>query len=264
MYNAGLFDLSNKVVAISGASGYLGTIITSYIASKGASLAVFDIPNAKDKLDQLSKAVYDEFGINTKNYTVNITNENEVKALANDIFTDFGHIDGLVNIAGINRHGSLFEHTYDDFMNLLSVNVAGTFNCCKNFAKYMAKQKNGSIINISSMNGTVSSLPPKSMIAYDTSKAAIIHMTHTMAGELGCYNIRCNTVSPGILEKGMSHIKGFQPAEETYLKKVIDMTPIKRNIKPDELAGAIIYLLSDASSATTGIDIKIDGGYGVW
>ena len=177
---------------------------------------------------------------------------------------DFGQIDGLINVAGINRHGTIFEHSYDDFMNVFSVNVAGTFICCKSFAKYMCEAKKGSIVTIASMNGTVSSLPPKSMVAYDSSKAAIIHMTHTLAGELGSYNVRCNTVSPGIMEKGMSHIKGFQPASDEYVEKTIDMTPMKRHVKADELVGAIVYLLSDAASATTGIDIKIDCGYGVW
>lgn len=264
MYVNNLFDLSEKVIAISGASGYLGSTIAKNIASLKANLALFDIPQAKDALEKLEDQIRTEFGINVKSYVANNTKEDEVNELSKQIMIDFGQIDGLINVAGINRHGTIFEHSYDDFMNVFSVNVAGTFICCKSFAKYMCEAKKGSIVTIASMNGTVSSLPPKSMVAYDSSKAAIIHMTHTLAGELGSYNVRCNTVSPGIMEKGMSHIKGFQPASDEYVEKTIDMTPMKRHVKTDELVGAIVYLLSDAASATTGIDIKIDCGYGVW
>ena len=254
-----IFSLENKVIAISGANGYLGNNISHFLLSQGAILAAFDsLPIAK----KAKNSSDDNQPI--KHFVANVTNETEIANLAEEIFNTYGHIDGLINCAGINQNGSMFDYSFADFTEILNVNVAGTFICCKHFAKYMKKQLSGSIINLSSLGGYVINLPPHFKSAYNTSKGAILHMTRAFACELAPANIRCNSISPGIMEQSMSRIKNLSPASENYKQKIIDLTPMHRRVKANELYGAIAYLLSESSTATTGIDILIDCGYHLW
>lgn len=259
-----LFGLSNKVVAVSGAGGYLGSCIATSIAAVGANLALFDIEKSKERVEELAQKLASEYGITAKAYAANIADEDEIAELAKTVVQTFGKIDGLVNCAGINHHASIEGYSADDFNRMLSINVTGTFICCKHFGAYMCEHKSGSIVNIGSMSGHIVNMVPKVMVAYNTTKAAILHMTRAIAAEWGEYNVRCNSVSPGIMEHGMSNIKGFNPAETEYLEKMDDLTPMHRKIKAEELVGAIIYFLSDSSSGTTGEDILVDGGYHIW
>lgn len=159
----------------------------------------------------------------------------------------------------------LKDYTGKDYERLMNINVAGTFLCCKYFGKYMVDQKQGSIVNIASFTGTIVNKPPFNMSGYCTSKAGLLHLTRSVASEYGEYNVRVNSVSPVFLEKGMSNVKNFIKLNDPRVfENSMNNTPMHRVGKPSELIGAVIYLLSAASTYTTGIDIVIDGGYHVW
>ena len=151
------------------------------------------------------------------------------------------------------------------YARLMNINIVGTFLCCKYFGQYMVKQKQGSIVNIASFTGTIVNKPPFNMSGYCTSKGGVLHLTRSVASEYGEYNVRVNSVSSGFLEKGMSNVKNFIKLNDPRVfENSMNNTPMHRVGKPTELIGAALYLLSDASTYTTGIDIMIDGGYHVW
>lgn len=252
-----IFSLKNKVIAISGANGYLGHNISQFLLSQGAFLARFDTMSENSQIPDVHSP-------NMHNFIVDVTNEEEISTLAAKVFNTFGRLDGLINCAGINKNNSMFEYTFSDFTAILKVNVAGSFICCKHFGAYMKEQHFGSIINLASLGGYVASFPPNFKSAYNTSKGAILHMTRALAAELAPYGIRCNSISPGIMEQSMSNIKNLSSSNINSKQKIIELTPMQRRVKAKELFGAVAYLLSDSSSATTGIDILIDCGYHLW
>ena len=224
-----------------------------------------EVPQGKAKLDENAAALMQEYGVTCKTYTVEIEKEEQVKAAADQIEKDFGKIDGLLNVAGINYYGTVDEYTEDDYQRLFAVNVAGTFACCKYFGRKMRDRKQGSIVNIASVSGTIANRAPGPVSAYCTTKAALIHMSRAIAAEFGADNVRVNTLSPGWMEVRMTYTGGNRSVDPEFNKSImVDGTPMNRYAKADELVGGAIYLLSDASSFTTGIDLLIDGGFHCW
>lgn len=157
------------------------------------------------------------------------------------------------------------EYREADYNRLFSVNVAGTFGCCKHFGRKMRDRKQGSIVNIASVSGTICNRAPGPVSGYCASKAALIHMTRAISAEFGQDNVQVNSISPGWMETRMSFAGGNRPSDPTFNRQImVEGTPMKRYCKADELVGAAIYLLSDASTFTNGTDLIIDGGYHVW
>lgn len=262
---AKLFSLEGKTIAATGATGYLCQNFLEACAQSKANLAAIDMPGTEKNLEALSQHLQSQYGVSVKTYTANIVDEDEVQKTAGIIQKDFGNIDGLINSAGINIHGKLSDYTEEDYTKLMKVNVSGTFVMCKHFGEIMCNQGHGSIVNIASFGGTIINKPPRTMSGYCTSKAAVLHLTRAVAAEYGAYNVRCNSVSPGFLEHGMSNVKNFVKLTDPAIQAdTLKNTPMHRVGAPHELAGAVLYLLSDASSFTTGIDMIIDGGYQLW
>jgi gluconate 5-dehydrogenase len=259
------FKLDGRTVVVTGAAGNLGMHFAESIASAGADLAVMDIAPTKDKLEEFAAKLAAEYGVKAVPYTIDISSEADVKDKCEQVMAEFGHIDGLMNVAGINHHGAVAEYTEEDLTRLMNINVNGTFACCKYFGGEMRKQGKGSIVNIASMSGTIVNYPPRTMSGYCISKAAVIHLTKAIAAEYGADNVRVNSISPGFLEKGMSNVRNFVQLDDPGIAEHnLNSTPMHRVARADELCGAAVYLLSDASSFTTGIDLVIDGGYLVW
>lgn len=260
-----LFRLNQKVIVATGASGYLCSHFVEAIGQAGGNIAMVDIPANEEKLKELQARLQKEYGITVKYYLADNSKEEDIKRVSEQVFNDFKRIDGLINAAGVNQHGSIKDYTGKDYERLMNINVVGTFLCCKYFGKYMVNQKQGSIVNIASFTGTIVNKPPFNMSGYCTSKAGLLHLTRSVTSEYGEYNVRVNSVSPGFLEKGMSNVKNFIKLNDPRVfENSMNNTPMHRVGKPSELIGAVIYLLSDASTYTTGIDIVIDGGYHVW
>ena len=265
MSNFDLFSLKGKVIVTTGSTGGLGISFVKNLAWAGADLAILDIAPCKDKLEALAKEIAEEYGVNAKPYTIDISDEDSIVAVRDAVLKDFGHIDGLLNMVGINQHGPVEEYSEEDLLRILNVNVVGTFGCCKHFGATMCEQGSGSIVNIASIAASVILRVPRPMCGYSISKAGVVQMSKALAAEFGERNVRVNAISPGFMETRMSGTKGAVSADPAMLKRyVLEDTPMHRYCRADELTGAAIYFLSDASTFTNGTDLVIDGGYLLW
>ncbi|MDD3252400.1 MAG: SDR family oxidoreductase [Lachnospiraceae bacterium] len=255
------FSMKGKVAVITGGAGGLGFKMIEALVQAGSDAAIVDMngEGARQAAEKLAA-----YGVRAKGYEMNITDEESIVRTKENIMNDFGTVDVLVNCAAINHHTSIEDCTIEDFSKLLHVNVAGTFAVTKHFGQIMKEKGSGSIVNIASHSGTIVNTP-QLQSAYNTSKAAMIHFTRCTASEWAPYNVRCNSVSPGYMSQGMSNVKGRSAQPDPDVQKLMmDMSPMKRVGTPEELAGAVLYLASDAASFTTGIDIMVNGGFHIW
>jgi len=249
--------VENKVAIVTGGSLGIGKASCMLLAREGAKVAVTDI------LDKEGQKVAEEiknFGGIAKFWHLDVSNEKEVEKVFADIHKTFDRIDVLVNNAGISGVSKPIDQiTEEEWDKVMAVNVKGVFFCTKHAIFYLRKSGSGSIINLSSIYGIVSSpdVPP-----YHASKGAVRIMTKTDAFFYAKDKIRVNSVHPGFI---------WTPMVENYLKsqgdieegrKYLDsLQPIGHIGEPDDIAYGIVYLASDESKFVTGSELVIDGGY---
>ncbi len=186
---------------------------------------------------------------------VDVTRREKVKEMVEKTVEEFDRIDILVNNAGILRSGEAENISLDDWNDVININLTGQFNCAQVVGKQMIKQKNGRIINISSiagLEGYAGSVP------YSASKGGVILLTKTLASEWGEYNINVNAVCPGVFATDMT--EDYLESEE-FVQNIKDNVPLGRYANPEELVGTIVYLSSKASDYVTGHSLVIDGGW---
>ncbi|MCU1523141.1 MAG: short-chain dehydrogenase/reductase [Microbacteriaceae bacterium] len=191
---------------------------------------------------------------------IDVTESASVDEAVATIVGTHGHLDIAVNGAGTGLNKPTVETTDDEWSRVFETNISGTFRCCRAEGRVMLEQGSGSIINIASMSAHIVNHPQR-QAAYNSSKAAIVHYTRSLAGEWGADNIRVNSISPGYTETALTAVSRAMPDR---LNSWLDKTPLHRIGTPDEMAGAVVYLASDASSFVTGADIVMDGGYSIW
>lgn len=257
-----LFDITGKVVIITGGAGLLGSVYSNALAEAGANVIVVDVDKAK------GEALTNEIKKKTKNNDMmfqkcDITKENEIKDLISAVLKRFGRIDALVNNAypRNKNFGRKFEDvTYEDFCENVDMHLGGYFLVAKEVSKVMMKQKSGSIINKASIygfsaprfeiyEGTEKTMP----VEYAAIKGGIINLTRYLASYLGKYNIRVNSISPGGIFD--SHDPKFVA---NYSRKVaLGKGMLDRN----DVTGTLLFLLSDASEKITGQNIVVDAGW---
>ena len=186
-----------------------------------------------------------------------MTREQDAERAVTSVVDAWGTLDILINNAGISIHEPAEDISIDDVQKLYDIDVFGIFRFCQAAFKPMARQKQGSIINIASMAGIVGVGAPTS--AYNSAKAAVIMLTKTLAVEWAPHNIRVNAIAPGyMLSPRVSELQERDPAEyENWVARV----PMKRAGEPVELQGLAVYMASDASGYMTGSTVVIDGGY---
>jgi NAD(P)-dependent dehydrogenase (short-subunit alcohol dehydrogenase family) len=189
-----------------------------------------------------------------------VTNRLSVEALVEKTLDGFGRLDFIMNNAGIVKWCPAEDVTVMDWRAVIDVNLNGVFYCCQAAAKPMIKQRRGRIINIASMSGYVVNRPQQ-QASYNASKAAVIHLTRSLAAEWAQHNIQVNAIAPGYMDTAMTH-KAFE--DPVYGPTWIDGIPMRRPGRPEELAPLAIFLASEASSYVTGSTILIDGGYTAW
>ena len=272
-----MYDLNGKVALITGAGGErgIGRAIAMRLAKEGADVAVNDItanPKKSATWDGLHSLVQDIRGLgrNAKAFEADISNSHQVDQLIKDTIQEFGHIDILVNNAGSAAGPDrvpiieLDEETWD---KVQSINIKGTFLCCRAFAKELVKQGNGGkIINMSSTQG----LKGLSRFgAYSASKFAVRGLTQVLANELGEYGIQVNAICPGmvITERYYDIAEAFAPEgikTEEHLDEIecknISETPLGRVATTDDVAKIAAFLASSESDFHTGMSILVDGG----
>ena len=239
---------------MTGGSRGIGEAIAKALGTSGAKVAI-----ASRKKDGLDAAVarLRAAGVEVVEPFVCHTGKTaEVEALVASVVAKFGKVDVLVNNAATNPHfGPMI--TADDavFDKTFEINARGYFACARAVAKHLlARNAPGSIVNVTSMVGAMGA--PMQGI-YGMTKAAVISMTQTLAVELGASNIRVNAIAPGLVETKFSSVL---VQNEDIVRREAERTPLARYAQPDEIAGAALYLASDASSFTTGQTFFVDGG----
>lgn len=247
-------NVKNKVVIITGSSRGIGNAIARGFIKEGAKVVI-----CGSTLNSTSKAIEDiKRDIDTCNdddilgISLNMKDTNSIKECVKEIINKWGRIDVLINNAGITSNVSLLDSTDDEFREMFDINFFGVVSLTREVVKYM-KDTGGSIINTSSMVGTYGG---KNQSAYASSKTAINGLTKSLAKELGIYNIRVNSVAPGVIETDM--VK--ENVSDDMKKGLIRMTPLGRMGTPSDLVGIYLYLASDLSNFMTGQIIGIDGG----
>lgn len=243
-----LFRLDGRHALITGGAQGIGFEIARGLAQAGARVTIADL---NPDVGQAAAATLDgQFEV------LNVTDAAAVAALARRL----PDVDILVNNAGIVRNTPAEATPDDDWRSVIDVNLSGVYWCCREFGRAMLGRGQGSIVSTASMSGLISN-HPQPQAAYNASKAAVIHLTRSLAGEWAPRGVRVNCVAPGYTATPLTK-RGLETPEwrETWLKE----TPMGRLAEPDEIAPAVLYLASDAASFVTGHALVVDGGYTCW
>jgi len=242
--------MTNKTAIITGASGGLGCEIAKKLNENNYNLVLNYYKN-KSSLDELVKTFKNK---ETKNIIVqgDISVYSDAENLIKESYENFEKIDLLVNNAGITKDKLLTMMSEDDFQKVVNVNLNGTFNCIRHISKKMIRQKEGKIINISSVIALTGNIGQSN---YAASKAGVIGLTKSVAKELARKNITCNVITPGFIETEMTDV-----LQEKQISNIKNQIPLKRLGSPEDVANLIIFLASNNANYITGQVISVDGG----
>lgn len=238
----------NKIAVVSGGTRGIGRAIVEELAKDG-----FDVVFTYLKSDELAVSLIKEsakYCGKISAFKLDIRDFKAVEEFKQKILDDFGKVDLLVNNAGVLKDSALALMSRDDWLDIIDTNLNGVFNLTKAFIVTFMKQKSGNIINISSVSGVIGIAR---QVNYSASKGGIIAFTKALAREVAPYNIRVNAVAPGFIETDM--IKDLKGRD-----KFIEMIPLGRFGKAQEVAKVVKFLASEESNYITGQVIKIDGG----
>jgi NAD(P)-dependent dehydrogenase (short-subunit alcohol dehydrogenase family) len=268
MSDLSIFDLSGKKALVTGAAGGIGKACAIAMAKAGADVAVIDLN------EQLGRATTEEIkALGRKSVFVacDVSIPEQVAEMVKEVVDALGGLHIAHNNAGIG--GDPIPLTDDNaiavWKRMLEVDLFSVFYCCREEAKYMIPQRYGKIVNTASMSGSIvnnfefGGMPMAGMqnIAYCSAKAGVKHLTKVLAAELIQHNIYVNCISPGYIITPMTRIIQETP---DFLEKENSTTPIHRQGRAEEMAGGVLYLVSEASTYTTGHDLVMDGGHTIW
>lgn len=242
--------LEGKTAIITGGSRGIGKGIVEVFAKHGANVA-FTYSSSAEAANKLADEI-SKTGVKAKAYQSDAASFTEAQTLVDDVLKDFGSIDILINNAGITKDNLLMRISEADFDKVIEVNLKSVFNMTKAVQRTMLKQRQGSIINMSSVVGVKGNAGQTN---YAASKAGVIGFTKSVAIELGSRNIRCNAIAPGFIETEMT-----ENLNADAVKGWTDMIPLKRGGSPQDVANACVFLASDLSAYVTGQVLNVDGG----
>nr|WP_197710812.1 glucose 1-dehydrogenase [Massilistercora timonensis] len=251
MYLEKMFGLKGKIAIVTGGGRGIGQVIACGLAKAGAEVVIISRSGAEETVKMI-----EEDGGKAYDLKADVTDEAQVDHALQTILDRSGSIDILFNNAGICMHQSTLEATIEEFRQVVDVNLTGEFIMARAVGRIMIERGiKGSIINMASMSGTIVNIP-QWQCSYNASKAAVIHMTKSLAVEWADYGIRVNSLSPGYIATPMA-VDVPKELKDAW----IPLMPLHRMGTPEELIPAILYLASDASGYTTGSDIIVDGAY---
>lgn len=251
------FSLKGKVALVTGASYGIGFSIASAMAQAGAEIVFNDI---KQELVDKGMAAYEEAGIKAHGYVCDVTNEEQVGEFVEQVKKDVGHINILVNNAGIIKRIPMCEMTAAEFRQVIDIDLNGPFIMSKTVIPDMIEQGGGKIINICSM---MSELGRETVSAYAAAKGGLKMLTKNIASEYGEYNIQCNGIGPGyIATPQTAPLREIQPdgSRHPFDQFILAKTPAARWGEAADLAGPAVFLASSASDFVNGHILYVDGG----
>jgi NAD(P)-dependent dehydrogenase (short-subunit alcohol dehydrogenase family) len=246
------FGLADRVAVVTGGNRGLGRAFALALGEAGAKIAILARDTAKtdEVLGDLEAR-----GIRAQGFRADVARRPDVDRAVDEIVSAMGGVDILVNNAGTCVHRPALEVTDAEWQEVIDVNVTGVWNCCQAFGGYMAANGGGSIVNIGSMSGQIVNRP-QWQPAYNASKAAVHHLTRSLAAEWAPLGIRVNALAPGYVKTEMAPVD-----RPEFRQHWIEDAPMKRYATPEEIAPSLVYLASDASAFMTGSVLVIDGGY---
>ena len=246
-------DLSGKVAVVTGAAQGIGQAIATALAEAGATIVVADLNT------ELGATTAKALGGSC--LPIDVTDSASVAACISQVVAERGGIDIWVNNAGIDINADAEAMTDEQWLKIIDVNLNGTFYCCREVGRHMIERGGGVIVNIASMSGIVSN-HPQPQCAYNTSKAGVIMLTKSLAGEWAPKGVRVNSVSPGYTNTAiLEQVTALQPQwTETWFRE----TPMGRPAEVGEIARLVRFLASDQATFMTGSNVVIDGGYTCW
>jgi NAD(P)-dependent dehydrogenase (short-subunit alcohol dehydrogenase family) len=251
--------LDGRVAVVTGGAQGIGAACARALAEAGAAVVLADL-----QADRVQRAASDltALGLKAHGVVLDVTKSAAVDAAAEQIVREHGRIDVLVNNAGVAKSDVHAEDITDEHWRFhMDVNLDGLFWCCRAFGRRMLEQGRGAIVNIGSMSGFIVN-KPQPQAFYNASKAAVHHLTRSLAAEWGARGVRVNAVAPTYIETPLTKF-GIEENPEMY-KVWLDMTPMGRVGQPDEIASVVHFLASDAASLVTGAIVLADGGYTCW
>jgi NAD(P)-dependent dehydrogenase (short-subunit alcohol dehydrogenase family) len=252
------FKLTGRTALVTGGGRGIGLACVEALAEAGAKVIIAD---HDEKIAEEGRAAMKQKGHDPEIVIMDVTEPARVTKIADDTAARHGKIDILVNNAGIARSETPAETVTDEhWLNVLDVNLNGTFWCCRAFGRHMLAAKSGAIVNIGSMSGFIVN-KPQEQCYYNASKAAVHHLTKSLAAEWGKRGVRVNAVAPTYIATPLNaFVKSNPPMYEAWLGG----TPMGRLGEVEEIASVVLFLASDAASLMTGSVVLVDGGYTCW
>jgi NAD(P)-dependent dehydrogenase (short-subunit alcohol dehydrogenase family) len=249
------FDLTGRTAVVTGSTRGLGRAFARALAEAGANIVIVgrNAAGAAEVEQELGA-----LGVGTLVVLADMTVRADIERMLAEGVDRFGRIDVLVNNAGACIHKPALEVTDEEWRDVMGVNLDGLWIASQVFGRHMIESGGGVIVNIGSMSASIVNRP-QWQPAYNASKAAVHHLTRSLAAEWAPHGVRVNALAPGYMHTDMTPL--HEPRFQRYW---IEDTPQQRAGEPDELAGAIVFLASDASSFMTGSVLTIDGGYSVF
>ena len=243
-------DASRRVALVTGASRGIGRAVACGLAADGFDLALVYAGNADAAADAV--AACEAAGATARAYRCDVSNADEVKATADAVLADFGSVWALVNNAGITRDTLLARMKDEDFARVLEVNLTGAFNMMRTLTRPLMRQRGGRIVSMSSVVGLMGNAGQAN---YAASKAGLIGLTKSVARELAPRGVTVNAVAPGFVRTDMT-----AALPEQVVERYEGQIPLGRLADPEEVAGVVRFLVSDAAAYVTGEVIRVDGG----
>lgn len=247
-----LFDLTNRIAVVVGATSGIGRAIALGLADAGADV----VPTGRraNLVEEVVREV-EARGRRSMVMTTDVADTASVQALADATIESFGKVDILVNAAGFTIRRPTLDVSDDEWEGILDINLTGMLRACRAFGRHMIERRYGRIINIGSLTSIVAL---HEVAAYGASKAAVAALTKSLAVEWGSYNICVNAILPGVFRTALNEglLDGTDRGAELLLR-----TPMQRFGQPEEVAGAAVFLASEAASFVTGHLLAVDGGF---
>ena len=252
------FKLDGRTALVTGGGQAIGLACVEALAEAGANVIIAD---RDEKIAETGRDTLRKKGIEAEIAIMDVTDTARVQAVADDVVKRHGKIDILVNNAGIARSETPAETVTDEhWLNVIDVNLNGTFWCCRSFGNHMLKAGSGTIVNLGSMSGVIVNKPQEQSY-YNASKAAVHHLTKSLAAEWGARGVRVNAVAPTYIA---TPLNAFVKSNPAMYDAWIGGTPMGRLGEIEEIASVVLFMASDAASLMTGSIVLVDGGYTCW